>query len=134
MEVLVLLGPRLHVSRGRAVQPDRPDEPVVLEGALAEDLGQATGRSAQRKLDLEEPFPAGHDPLREPQVVEGLGIDPGHAERVTPDRDRPLEAGEPEGALVGEERWASHLAELVRHAGEGIAGYDRPADDRATPR
>ena len=43
VDVLILVGPRPKMTCGRAVQPDRPDEPVVLEGALAEDLGEATG-------------------------------------------------------------------------------------------
>ena len=85
------------------MQPDRPDEPVVFEGALAEDLRQATGRGAQRELDLEEPFPGGHDALREPQVVHGLGLDPRHAERVATDRDGTFQAAELERALLGEE-------------------------------
>jgi hypothetical protein len=103
VDVPILVAPGQEVAGGRPVQPDRPDEPVVFEGALAEDLRQTTGRGAQRELDLEEPFSGGHDALREPQVVEGLGIDPRHAERVATDRGGTFKAAELERALLGEE-------------------------------
>ena len=59
--------------------------------------------------------------MREPEVVEGLGIDPRHPERVAPDRDGAFQASQLEGALLGEERGPSHRTELVRHAREAIA-------------
>ena len=74
--------------RARAVEADRPREPVVLERPVGEDLGQAAARGAEQQVDLEQAFARRDEPLREPEVVERRGGDVRHAPPVAKDLDR----------------------------------------------
>jgi hypothetical protein len=104
VDVPILVGPSQEVAGGRPVQSDRPDEPVVFERVLAEDLRQTAGRGAQRELDLEEPFSrrsrppcANHRSSRVSASIRGT------PKRVATDRDGTFQAAELERALLGEE-------------------------------
>ena len=128
---LILVSHRLRRWRGgRPVQPDRPDEPVVSRScARRRPRRQAAGRGAARARPGRAVRRRSRRTCATPQVVEGLGIDrgtPNGSRRMRQTgRSRPLSWSVPS---VEEERWARHLAKLVRHAREGIA--TRGADVR----
>ena len=125
--------------RARAVEADRPREPVVLERPVGEDLGQAAARGAEQQVELEQAFAGRDEALREPQIVERRGADVRHAPAVAEDLDRLGETRRGQLAVLGQERRGGDLAELfdeVAHAcgslpvagfGERLARVAEPA-------
>ena len=83
----------------RAVDADRAGEAIVVEGEVAEELGEPAVRLLQGEVDLEEAFAGGHEPLREPEVLERVGREVGDAVPIAQHLDGSAEARDGEFAV-----------------------------------
>ena len=72
----------LEVPLGGLAPAERPDEPILVEGALAEELGQATGRDVAPDLHLPQPLLGMDVALGEEQVMGVLAEDPDDARLI----------------------------------------------------
>lgn len=74
------------------MQAQGAQEAIGLQGALAQDLGQAAGRHAALELQLPEPVLGMCVAQGEAGVGIGGGVDVGHAVRVADELDRRCQA------------------------------------------
>ncbi len=88
----------LEVARGRLPPAERPDEPVLRQRALAEELGEASGRDMAPDLHLPHPFLGVDVSLGEEQVVRRVGLDPGDPRRIPVDGDGLAQPGDGDAA------------------------------------
>ena len=101
----------------RPVEPHGAREPVVVEGALAEQLRQSSVGGAQREIELEQALAGRDHALREPQVVERGGLDVWHAPRIPAHGGRFAEPVDLDLAIGREQRVGRHRAQPLERIG-----------------
>ena len=104
-------------SSAGPVEPDGAREPVLVECALAEELAEPSVGRAQGELQLEQPLAGGHDPVREPEIVERGRLDVGHAPGIAPHSHRFTEALDAELPAGREQRPRRHRAQAGHRVG-----------------
>ena len=96
----------LGAPAGGAPQVEGPEEPVRLEGRLAEDLGQRAPGGPPEELHLPQPVRGVEPALGPVEVVLGGGGDVGDGEAVATDGDRRLQPPDLHGPVGRRQRRA----------------------------
>ena len=79
---------RREVTRGSVREAKAPHQPVGLDAALADGLGESPGRDSPLDVDLEEAVLGVDEALPVDRARLGRRVDVGHAEAVTHDAHR----------------------------------------------
>ena len=87
----------VHLDRHVAAVLEEAEADVALELVGAQHLGDGAGGLGAPHLELEEAVARGRVPLREEEVVLGLGVDVVDPPPVADDLDGGLQAGDGEG-------------------------------------
>ena len=94
-------------------------------GELSEEFREPAVRLLQREVQLEEAFAGGHEALREPQVLERVRGEVGHAVPVAEHLDGSSETGGGELPAEREQGCGCRGSEPVEEVGHRSAAYRR---------
>ncbi len=123
---------RRQVALRRLSPAQRPDQPVRVQLALPEQLREPAAPDVPEDLHLPHPLRCVDEPLREEEVVRGVGHDLGDPGRVAVDRDRRGKPGDPQRAGGLGQGAGAHPREQAAGGDERDEHHDEQARQQAT--